>query len=46
MDFSTPLGAFFMRIPLNRDGKSMKTNKRGGLQRYCVRNLDDNVKDT
>jgi hypothetical protein len=46
MDFSTPLGAFFVRILPGQDTKPVKTNKIGGLQRQFARNSDGIGKHT
>jgi len=45
-DFYTPLGAFFIRIPLGQDRKSVKTNKTGALQRHHAGSSDDIGKHT
>jgi hypothetical protein len=41
MDFSAPLGAFFIKILLSQNGKSVKTDKTRGLHRQFSRNSDD-----
>ena len=42
-DLCTPLGAFFVRILLGQERKSVKTNKKGALQRQCTLNRDEKL---
>ncbi len=43
MDFPAPLGAFFIRILLGQERKSVKTNKTRALQRQCRTNRDEKL---